>query len=152
MNKAFVREEDTINDRCPRCGSAGRTVGGQTLHHFLRPEARGRIAEPALFCAQPGCDIVYFDQFGRSVSTADVVRPVYPKDPAAPICGCFGFGREEIEEDIAEGAVTRCRELLAKSKSPEARCATMSADGKSCAAEVQRYFFRMRERSQEPRP
>ena len=71
-------------------------------------------------------------------------RPVYPKDLESPICGCFGFTREEIEQDVQEGVATRCRELLAKAKSPQARCAVMAADGRSCVPEVQRYFMKCR--------
>ena len=144
MNKAFVREPDLADYRCPHCGSLGSPVGRETLESHLVPEALPKLAPSGFFCADPNCGVAYFDQFARSVQCDALQRPVYPKDLEAPICGCFGFTREEIEQDVQEGVATRCRELLAKAKSPQVRCAVMAADGRSCVAEVQRYFMKCR--------
>jgi hypothetical protein len=77
--------------------------------------------------------------------TAEGLRHgVYPKDPRAAICGCFGLTADAIEADLAEGTVRRVRELIARAKGPEARCTTMAASGQSCIAEVQRYYMRRR--------
>jgi hypothetical protein len=145
MNKAFVREPDTAEYRCPRCGSLGSPVGRETLEAYLVPEALPRLAESGFFCGEPTCDVAYFDQFARVVACDALCRPAYPKDPQAPICACFGFTRDEIDQDVREGAVTRCRALVARANSPEARCAIMAADGRSCVPEVQRYFMRFRD-------
>jgi hypothetical protein len=144
MNKAFVREPDTIEYRCPRCGSIGAPVGRETLQSHLAPEALKRLAESGFFCHDPRCEVAYFDQFARFVERDALKRPVYPKDAEAPLCACFGFTRDQIEHDVREGTVTRCKELLAKAKSSEARCAILAADGRCCAAEVQRYFMKFR--------
>jgi hypothetical protein len=146
MNKAFIREPDHSNQaHCPRCGSLGLPVGCETLKAFLLPEAMSAVAESAFFCPYPTCEIVYFDVFDRLVGPNSVRRAVYPKDPAAPICGCFGLTGDDIDQDIAEGVVTRCKDLIAKSKSPDARCSIMAADGRSCVAEVQRYYMKARQ-------
>ena len=71
-------------------------------------------------------------------------QPVYPKNPAAPLCACFGLTREDVEEDIREAGVTRTRVCVEKAKSAEARCAVASPSGQSCVAEVQRYYMRLR--------
>jgi bacterioferritin-associated ferredoxin len=71
-------------------------------------------------------------------------HPVYPKDPQAPICACFGLTAEEVEADVAEGGVTRVRALIEKAKSPAAHCGTAAASGQSCIGEVQRYFMKLR--------
>ncbi len=34
----------------------------------------------------PKCRVVYFDGLERVVMASDTTRPVYPKDPTAPIC------------------------------------------------------------------
>ena len=39
--------------------------------------------------------------------TGDLNKPVYPKNPDAPICACFGLTRQDIEQDVSEGVVTR---------------------------------------------
>ncbi len=147
MNKAFVKEQDSTEGRCPRCGSPGTVVFQETLRAHLSPEILGHLTDSAFFCGQPRCSVVYFDLFDRIVEESSVKTPVYPKNPAAPLCQCFGLTCDEIEEDIREGGVTRTRACIEKAKSPEARCSVASPSGKSCIAEVQGYYMRMRARS-----
>ena len=145
MNKAFVREpDDTGQLHCPACGSLGVAVLGETWRAHVKEDAAVGLAETAFFCPYAKCDVVYFDMFERRATVTMLKRAVYPKDPEAPICGCFGLTADDIQADISEGVVTRVRELLAKAKSPEAHCRTMSASGQSCVAEVQRYYMKLR--------
>ncbi len=144
MNKAFVREpDDTGAGYCPRCGSLGTPVTAETLQAQLGPEAT-HLADAAYYCPFPKCEIAYFDAFEQTVSADKLRRPAYPKDPTAPICNCFGFTVAEIDADLREGGVTRTKAMLARTKSPEAHCATTQPDGHSCAAEIQRYYMRSR--------
>ena len=144
MNKAFVREpDDTGQLRCPACGSLGVAVQRETWQAHVKPDATGGLAEAAFFCPFAKCDVVYFDMFERRVATGGVLHGVYPKDPQAPICGCFGLTCQDVEADIRDGAATRVRELLAKAKSPQAHCRTMSASGQPCVSEVQRYYLKL---------
>ena len=83
--------------------------------------------------------MAYFD--GSNVATVDRLpfHPVWPKDSEAPLCSCFGLTRDDVEQDIREGVVTRVRAVIDKAKSPEARCqAAQRLDGRSCVGEVQR--------------
>jgi len=144
MNKAFVREPDHTADYCPRCGSKGEPVGGTTLKTHLTDVQLGRITDPANFCPSPQCPVAYFDGFERVVLAADLQRPVYPKDPNAPICACFGLTRTEIEQDVREGVVTRIKAVLEKAKSPAARCTQLAANGRPCLASVQKYYMQCR--------
>lgn len=141
MNKAFVREPDITDDFCPRCGSKGETVGGETLKSYLSDDQRRTIAEPANFCPSPNCNVAYFDGFERMVLVTDIERPIYPKDSTAPVCACFGLTREDIDQDVEEGVKTRVKAILEKSKSPDARCRQAAANGKSCVAYVQKYYL-----------
>jgi hypothetical protein len=147
MNKAFVREPDGTAEYCPRCGSKGEPVGTDTLACHLSEGQRNALSDPANFCPSPRCNVAYFDAFERVVLVADLQRPVYPKDPTAPICACFGLTREEIEEDVKEGIVTRTKAVLEKAKSPAARCAQMAANGRSCVAYIQKYYMQCRARA-----
>jgi hypothetical protein len=144
MNKAFVREPDHAREFCPRCGSQGQPVGEETLRAYLSGPRTGKIAAPANFCPAPQCDVVYFDAFERVVLTADLDRPVYPKDPRAPICACFGLTRDDIEQDVREGGVRRVKALLEKARSPAAGCARLAANGRSCVPYVQKYYMQCR--------
>jgi hypothetical protein len=145
MNKAFVREPDQTADYCPRCGSKGQQVGRETIQSYLGEGKTPTVADPADFCPSPQCTVAYFDAFERVILTGDLNRSVYPKDPDAPICACFGLTRQDIEADIREGVVTRVKAIIEKAKSAEARCAQMAADGQSCIAAVQKYYFQCRE-------
>jgi hypothetical protein len=145
MNKAFVREpDDTGQAYCPRCRSLGVAVQETTLVAHLRPDALEELADTAWFCPFPTCQVAYFDVFERAVTVDALVKPVYPKDPTAPICPCFGFTTDEIDQDIAEGSVQRTRTLVEQAKSAAAHCSTASPSGQCCVAEVQRYYMKHR--------
>jgi bacterioferritin-associated ferredoxin len=145
MNKAFVKEvEASDQGHCPRCGSLGEPVSLVTLQAHLPPEALRQLAETACFCPFPRCEVAYFDVFERVVAVDALLAPVYPKDSEAPICACFGLTTDDIEQDVLEGTATRVKELLAKAKSPAARCTIAAASGHSCVAEVQKYYIRFR--------
>jgi Zinc binding domain len=144
MNKAFLREPDQRAEYCPRCGTQGEPVGAETLRAHLSDEQRAGVAEPANFCPSPQCEVAYFDGFERAVLATALAVPVYPKDPDAPICACFGLTREDIEQDVREGSVARVKAILQKAQSPDARCTTLAANGRSCVAYVQRYYMQCR--------
>jgi hypothetical protein len=144
MNKAFVKEAEDPGDRCPSCGAIGTSVGQPTLQAHLSAVDCDRFTDSAFFCPYPTCDVAYFDKFERFVSTASLSTPLYPKDPDAPICPCFGLRCEDIEADVSEGVVTRMKAHRKQAESPKACCASKTADGRSCIPAVQRYFMRLR--------
>lgn len=144
MNKAFVREPEPDGRAfCPRCRSLGTPVNTVTLDHHISASSRGQLGESAWFCEFADCDVAYFDLFERLVTVNDLDAAVYPKDVTAPICACFGFTIEDIEADVSDGVPTRIRSLLAKSKSPDARCQILAADGRCCLREVQKLYLRL---------
>lgn len=146
MNKAFMREPDQVDARCPRCHSVGHAVGPQTLNARLPEEARKRLAESAYFCPDERCEVVYYDDFESVVLRSVIAGPIPIKDSSAPLCACFGLTREEIEDDVAEGGVTRTRAAVQRAQSNEARCSTMAPNGRSCVPEVQGYYFKCKQR------
>ncbi|WP_254508770.1 hypothetical protein [Anatilimnocola floriformis] len=144
MNKAFVREPDGDDVLCPRCRSLGESVLASAFAAATTVEQRRQLAERVFFCPAASCPVAYFDALESAIEATALPQPVYPKDPTAPLCGCFGLKLEDIEDDLAEGAPRRIRELLAKSKSPAAYCATASPTGRCCMPEVQRVYFKLR--------
>jgi hypothetical protein len=101
------------------------------------------MGDAAWFCGFDRCEVAYFNEFDALVTVDQLKSPSYPKDPDVPMCACFGFEQSDVEADVADGTPTRIRELLAKWKSPEARCRTLAADGKCCMAEVQRFYMKL---------
>lgn len=147
MNKAFVREPDGDDVLCPRCQSLGETVLPMAFVATTNTDQRKQLADRVFFCPAASCPVAYFDALESSIATTELPRPIYPKDQSAPLCGCFGLTLEDIEDDIADGTPRRIRELLAKSKSPEAHCSTASPTGRCCMPEVQRVYFKLRGRT-----
>ncbi len=146
MNKAFVREpEPDGRGYCPQCNALGVPVSALTLDAHVLEGPRRRLGETAWFCGFSRCTVAYFDEFDVVVAVEGLKSPVYPKDSDVPICPCFGFKLADIEADVRDGTPRRIRELLAKSKSPAARCRTLAADGKCCMSEVQRLYMRLRD-------
>jgi Zinc binding domain len=145
MNKAFVREpDDDGRAYCPRCRSLGIEVGSGPLDAHVLPESRDKLRDDAWFCNFPRCDVAYFNQFDVVVGVDELNVLIYPKEPNAPICACFGLTYDDVEADVREGTPTRIRTLLAQSKSPEANCATLAADGRCCMQAVQELYMKLR--------
>lgn len=147
MNKAFLREPDQADSRCPACDGVGQSIGPQTLAAQLNEELLRRFADAAAFCRTENCPVVYFDDYGARVERSEIGRPIPIKDVEAPLCGCFGLTRDDIEQDVAEGGVARTKEVVLKAQSPDARCSTQAPNGRSCVAEVQGYFVRCKNRN-----
>jgi hypothetical protein len=145
MNKAFVREPEFDGRAyCPRCGALGTPVGAKAMDTHIAPGARSRLADSAWFCAYPPCSVAYFNLFESVVTVDELNGPVTPKDRQAPLCACFGLTVEDVEADVAEGTPTRIRQLVARSQSPEARCATLAANGQCCLPEVRKLYMKLR--------
>lgn len=113
-----------------------------TLVAQVPTDKLAEIAKTANFCSSVSCPVVYFDVFERVILASDLPVKVYPKDVQAPICPCFGFGCEAIEQDIEEGVVTRTRAAVERAKSSDARCQTLSPRGQSCVGDIQRYYMK----------
>lgn len=144
MNKAFLREPDTTEVLCPRCQAVGESVPWLTVQHHVPADKQPVLSASSYFCPTPTCPVAYFDAFESLVLAADLVRPVYPKDTEAPLCPCFGLTSDDVQLDVDEGTPRRIRELLAKSKSPEARCSETSPTGRTCMPLVQKLYFKLR--------
>lgn len=144
MNKAFVREPDVTEVLCPRCGAAGISALRAAFEAHVPPEGRRPLAASTYFCPTSTCPVAYFDAFEATVTVDALKQPVYPKDPTAPLCSCFGLTMEDVEADAAEPTPRRIRELLAKSRSAAARCEELSPTGRSCIPDVQRCYFKLR--------
>jgi hypothetical protein len=118
-------------------------VGKGPLDNHIRAESRSRLQDNAWFCSHPGCEVAYFNLFERIVLVSELKASVYPSDPDAPICACFGFSYDDVEADVRDAQPTRIRQLLARSRSSEARCQTLAVDGQCCLREVQRLFMKL---------
>jgi len=144
VNKAFVRESESTEVRCPRCGAIGEEALRSAVESLTTPETRRSLAATAFFCPTPICDVAYFDALEAIVPVAAIVRPVYPKDPDAPLCPCFGLTYDDVMEEASHSVPARIRELNRRAKTDDARCFEAAPTGRCCLPEVQRLYFKLR--------
>ena len=112
----------------------------RTLEAQLPSEARTPLGGAAFYCVNPACRTAYFNAWGAKVPADRLASPAYPKDPSRPICPCFGIAAEDVTADARDGRKERVRDLVERSKGPEARCAERCPDGRPCIPRVLRLF------------
>lgn len=142
MNKAFVREPDEPDDlHCPRCGALGNAVSAVTITAQLQPDIKSPLGSSACFCSTPTCEVAYFDGSGTTIFAAQLRRAIYPKDPDAPICACFGLKADDVIADASIGNAAGVRLLLERSVTQREKCVTTAADGRCCVDAVQKLYL-----------
>ncbi len=145
MSRAFIKEAEAPGPACPSppgCGGAGVPVSRVTLLARLGPDVAARLEGEAFFCPDPACPVAYFDTRGERATRDELLEPAFLKHQGAPLCACFGVSREAIEDLARRGDKAGMRAFLERAGSPEARCASRAADGRSCATEARRVFLR----------
>lgn len=140
MSRAFIRESEQAEPTCPGCGTPGDGVGPVTLAVHLPPDARAALGEKAYYCVNPGCPTAYFNGWGTAVASDRLITPAYPKNPEGPICPCFGLTADDVLADARDGRKERVRDLVERSKGPDARCLERCPDGRPCIPRVLRLF------------
>ena len=125
---------------CPISGTKGATVDLQTVKAVLTNAALRRVTAAAhRFCADPGCDVVYFADDGTTYSTTDIRVPVWQKEPAGArtVCYCFGENEADIRAEIAlngtSAAVERVRVHI---KASRCACEVRNPRGTCCLGDV----------------
>jgi hypothetical protein len=140
MSRAFVKDPEPGEPRCPGCGGLGDPVGPPTLEDHLTAASRAPLGGSAFYCAAPSCRTAYFNAWGVSVAADQLTGSAWPKDPEAPICPCFGLKAADVLADARAGRKERVKALVERSRSPEARCLKSSPDGVCCVPRVLRLF------------
>jgi hypothetical protein len=145
MSRAFIKEPEAPGPSCPSppgCGGTGVPVSRVTLEARLRPDAAARFAADGYFCPNRACEVAYFDAGRERATRNEMVAPGWPKHPDAPLCACFRVAREVFEDFGHRGDKAAMGAFLERTVSPEARCASLAADGRCCATEARRVFLR----------
>jgi hypothetical protein len=145
MSRAFVKEAETKEPRCPTpqgCGGLGVSVARATVAANLAPGSVPEFHGDIFFCSDSSCAIGYFDGFGTRVAADVLLRRAWPKDAGGVVCSCFGVDIAAIEDCAERGEKAAMKAWIERSKSSEARCATTAPDGKNCEAKLRRVFLR----------
>jgi hypothetical protein len=140
MSRAFVRDPDPAEPRCPACGGLGEPVGPPTLDAQVPADARAGLGNAAFYCASATCRTAYFTPWGARMDVDRLPALVHPKDPEGTICPCFGRTAAEVVADARDGRKERVKALMELSKGPQARCLERRPDGQPCLPHVLRLF------------
>jgi hypothetical protein len=119
--------------RCPESGFECPEVSTRTiLHHVKRPWAWEEKTQGYYFCADPGCDVVYFGDDGAVITRSQVRTSVGVKETSkqAPLCYCFGVSKEEGASDPSLRDF-----VIEKTRSGLCSCETSNPSGRCCLAD-----------------
>src|SRR5687767_9338283 len=86
VSRAFMKEPEPGEPRCPKCAGLGEPVGLPTLEAHLAADVRAPLGATAFYCPDPACAVAYFNGWGTSVPREKLTSTAYPKDPEAPVC------------------------------------------------------------------
>jgi hypothetical protein len=106
MSRAFMKEGEAPEPRCPSCDTLGDAVGPPTLQAHVPADLRTALGDRAYYCVNPVCRSAYFNGWGTVVPADKIRGSAYPKDPDGPLCPCFGVVVREIEAE-ARGRVVQ---------------------------------------------
>jgi hypothetical protein len=122
-------------------GARSKQVDMLTVKSLVRQLPLGMLKTQYYFCEAPGCDAVYFplDAQAPLFRHGDLIVRVGSKETADPIpvCYCFGFNRENIQDEIAEtGWSTIGERITAEVKAGNCACEVKNPSGKCCLGSV----------------
>ncbi|MFZ5754990.1 MAG: (2Fe-2S)-binding protein [Bacillota bacterium] len=135
-------EKENNFARCPVCQTMGQLVKSITVKNLVAEDLVPQIKENDYYlCANPKCDIVYFDTNGNVYTQQEVKMPVWFKEGASPkyACYCNKVTVEEvINAVINKGAkdMKTVTEITGAMK--HGKCLTNNPSGQCCHKEMQR--------------
>lgn len=125
---------------CPVSATPGKEVDRQTVKALLHEHPLRRIStRQHHFCADPECEVVYFDEAGAIYLKDDVRVAVWQKEPRGRrmICYCFDENETgilaECEQAGASAAADRVRAHIAAGR---CACEVRNPRGGCCLGDV----------------
>lgn len=135
-------EVQNASDACPLCGTKGSSLDPITLKALLTASGLRRGVPPApRFCANPNCDVVYFDNAVPIIFREDEltvpVHAKHPDDDDVPACYCFGYTPRAIRAEIEKsGRTTVSKIVTAEVKSGHCACEVKNPKGVCCLGDI----------------
>jgi hypothetical protein len=125
---------------CPVSATPGKEVDLQTVKALLREHSLRRISTlQHHFCANPACEVVYFDEAGVVYRKDDIRVAVWQKEPGGRrmICYCFDENEAdllaEFEQAGTTAATSRVRAHIAAGR---CACEVRNPSGGCCLGDV----------------
>lgn len=132
--------EESGGPACATCAGRGSPVHLQTVKALLTEVALRRLQLTHYrFCANAGCETVYFGDAGDQFGSGDIRVPVWQKQPGDGrlLCYCFGETESGIRRELLEqgrtDVVARIREYIAAQR---CACDIRNPRGACCLGDV----------------
>jgi hypothetical protein len=135
------------------CGNPGTPVSAITIESLVKKERQSRIASPDgfSFCHTPDCPVVYFNSnTGENIEKRDLKVRVGIKETEDPIpvCYCFGWTREQIDDEIHRtGKSLAVEDIANKIKTTGCDCQRNNPSGVCCLNDVKNYIAKAQDRA-----
>ncbi|WP_097160567.1 putative iron-sulfur cluster-binding metallochaperone [Bacillus oleivorans] len=125
------------NDHCPSCKNKPKNVKLITLKSLLVPASLETLnaKETYYFCSTPDCEVVYFDTSHKKYLVSEIKVPVHQKDENAPICYCFDWTNEKINNYLQKG-LTPVDAIRENMKENRCGCEVNNPQGSCCLGNV----------------
>jgi Zinc binding domain len=130
-------------------GQPGSAVPLRTVKALLRERALQRLEATAhYFCADPACEVVYFDETGRLYHRTELRERVWQKEPFSDrrVCYCFDENEADIRAELQETgqclAVARVQAHIAAGR---CACDIRNPRGVCCLSDLRETIERVRE-------
>ncbi len=128
---------------CPMNEQVVKPVGRITVETLVKPEIKSQLLpQPYYFCNAPDCDTVYVSALGDHLITKDQLSVrvgIKEKDDPIPICYCFNFDRQAIQEDFRNKGSTEIPKIITdRVKAGECQCEVTNPSGTCCLGDVSR--------------
>jgi hypothetical protein len=127
-------------NRCPQSGWPGKAVDLQTVKALLAERALSRLVPGDYrFCADPHCEVVYFDVNANQFGIDDLRVPVWQKLPfgSRRVCYCFGETEASIRAEIeAAGRSSADERIRAHIAAGRCACDIRNPRGACCLGDV----------------
>ena len=118
------------------------TVKASLTESALRSVGLG----PYRFCADPSCEVVYFDDEGQLFNTSALRMPVWQKQPAGArtICYCFGENEALMARELIEtGRCDASLRVRADIAAGRCACEVRNPRGICCLGDVMKAVARI---------
>lgn len=139
----FNQDINQVNQTsiCPKNGNKGNIVSTITLKSLLLPEALASLNPNTTyrFCNSPDCDVVYFSDNKKIFTKKDLKVSVFQKDnkETVPVCYCFGWTRQRINNDLKTlGKTHAVEEITSHVQAKRCACEVNNPQGSCCLANV----------------
>lgn len=133
--------------KCPICGKSGHVVDGATVKSMLAVSLRHVQDVIYRFCANAGCDVVYYSDDAQTFTTHEVRERVYQKEPESDdilICYCFQHTPGDIRQQFSQSNhKTIIDDINTGIQAGQCACDWRNPQGNCCLGNVRQYIKKL---------